>query len=223
MKKRENGKMKRRVTVIILVGLLCLASIAYAQVSENYDLSWNVIGGGGGPMDSASYAMRSTVGKIIGLSSGNNYQLGAGYRYGVPAVPTPTPTKFDTGPGTYPSIFGVHNGTIKSYHDVNIARVGTYPCAGTGGHSEYVKFWNSTWNVTATWKGYAGDWHNITFDVPFVLEQGKIYNYTIRTGSYPQIHHNTTLTVPDGEITCAEFIDANGKKYDDWIPAIRLV
>ena len=28
--------------------------------------------------------------------------------------------------------------------------------------------------------------------------------------------------MPDGEITCTKFIDANGKKYNDWISAIRL-
>jgi hypothetical protein len=132
-----------------------------------------------------------------------------------------TPT-FDTGPGTYPSINGTHNGTIKPYHDVNVSLMYTYPCAGTGGHSEYVKFWNSTWNVSATWKGYQGEWHNITFDVPFVLEQGKIYNYTIRAGSYPQIHHTDRLKTKDGVITCTSFVDANRKEYDDWIPAIKL-
>lgn len=31
--------MKKRAIVLILVGLLCLASIAFVQVSENYDLS----------------------------------------------------------------------------------------------------------------------------------------------------------------------------------------
>jgi hypothetical protein len=129
---------------------------------------------------------------------------------------------FDTDSGTYPSIMGNHTGTIKPNHDVIVNRMYTYPCAGTGGHSEYVKFENASWNITANWTGYKGDWHNITFDEPFTLEAGKNYNYTIRTGSYPQIHHNTSLMVSDGEITCTEFIDANGKKYDDWIPAIKL-
>jgi hypothetical protein len=73
----ENGeeKMKKQAIVFILVGLFCLASISYAQVSANYDLSWNVIGGGSGQMDSASFVMRSTVGQIIGLSSSDNYRL----------------------------------------------------------------------------------------------------------------------------------------------------
>jgi len=132
------------------------------------------------------------------------------------------PLVFDMDSGTYPSIMGNHTGTIKPNHDVIVNRMYTYPCAGTGGHSEYVKFENASWNITANWKGYKGDWHNITFDEHFTLYAGFEYNYTICTGSYPRIHHNKTLTVPDGEITCTEFIDANGKRYDDWIPAIKL-
>jgi len=122
----------------------------------------------------------------------------------------------------YPSIMGTHNGTITTNKTIIATKLYTYPCEGTGGHTEYVRIWNKTWNVTATWKGYAGDWHNITFDNSVVLLANKTYNYTIRTGSYPQIHHNKTLTVPDGEITCTKFIDANGRVYYDWIPAIRL-
>ncbi|PXF50587.1 MAG: hypothetical protein C4B56_08810, partial [Candidatus Methanophagaceae archaeon] len=131
----------------------------------------------------------------------------------------------DTGQSTnpYPSISGTHNGTIIPSHDINVNKLYTYPCPGTGGHTEYARIWNKTWNATATWGGYAGDWHNITFDNPVVLLPNKTYNYTIRTGSYPQIIHNQTHTTLDGSfINCTEFIDANGKKYDDWIPAIKL-
>ena len=131
---------------------------------------------------------------------------------------------FDTGApaNPYPSIMGNHTGTIKPNHTVIATKLYTYPCGGTGGHTEYARIWNKTWNATATWDGYAGDWYNIPFDNPVVLLPNETYNYTIRTGSYPQIHHNRTLTVPDGEITCTKFIDANGKIYYDWIPAIRL-
>ena len=130
---------------------------------------------------------------------------------------------FDTGPGTYPSIFGIHNGTIIPNTDIFVHRMFTYSCSGTGGHSEYVKIWNETWNATANWTGYKGDWHNISFDNSFILEKGKIYNYTIRTGSYPQIKHKQNYTTIEGSlITCEELVDANGKKYNDWIPAIKL-
>jgi hypothetical protein len=131
---------------------------------------------------------------------------------------------FDTGAGTYPSIMGIHNGTITPSHNVTVNKMYTYPCSGTGGHSEYVWIYGNGINESATWNGYqgAGDYHYIEFSEPFTLEANITYNYTIKTGSYPQIHHNTTLTVSDGEITCTVFIDANGKIYYDWIPAIRL-
>ena len=48
------------------------------------------------------------------------------------------------------------------------------------------------------------------------------YNYTIRTGSYSQIIHEPSKNVTGGTITCTSFVDANGKMYTDWIPAIRL-
>jgi hypothetical protein len=69
--------------------LLCFLAtgVVLAQVSENYDLSWNVIGGGGGPTGSANYAMRSTVGQAaIGYSSSGNYGLGTGEWYGITEI-----------------------------------------------------------------------------------------------------------------------------------------
>ena len=134
------------------------------------------------------------------------------------------PAVFDTGKpkNPYPSIMGNHTGTIKSNHTVIATKLYTYPCAGTGGHTEYARIWNKTWNATATWEGYASDWHNITFDNPVVLLPNETYNYTIRTGSYPQIHHTDALPTKNGWINCSEFVDANGKIYYDWIPGIKL-
>ena len=131
---------------------------------------------------------------------------------------------FDTGAPTnpYPSIFGTHTGTITPSCSVNVSTLYTYPCPGTGGHTEYAEIGNATWNATATWEGYAGDWHNISFDKTVVLLANEEYNYTIRTGSYPQIHHTPELPTANGWINCTEFVDANGKKYTNWIPAIRL-
>ena len=132
--------------------------------------------------------------------------------------------EFDTGspPNPYPSIMGNHTGTIKPNHTVTASKLYTYPCVGTGGHTEYARIGNETWNATATWEGYVGDWHNITFDKTVVLLANKIYNYTIHTGSYPQIIHESAFNATGGEITCTKFTDANGKVYYDWIPAIRL-
>ena len=130
---------------------------------------------------------------------------------------------FDTDPGTYPSISGTHNGMIIPTHNVNVSKIYIYPCIGTGGHIEYARIWNSSWiGAEAHWNGYVGDWHNLSFDKNFTLVATKTYNYTIRTGSYPQIHHNTSLLTANGWINCTTFTDANGKRYNNWIPAIRL-
>ncbi|MDD2666074.1 MAG: hypothetical protein PHY19_02395 [Methanocellales archaeon] len=82
------------------------------------------------------------------------------------------PSVFDTGTGTSPSISGTHSGMIVMSSHVNVSHMHTYPCAGTGGHAESVKIWNSTWNATATWNDYSGDYHNITFDESFILRAG---------------------------------------------------
>jgi parallel beta-helix repeat protein len=130
---------------------------------------------------------------------------------------------FDTEEGSYPSISGTHNGTITPSWNLTVRKLYTYPCAGTGGHTEYFKIWNSTgWNVTATWNGYTGDWHNLTFNNSFTLYANQTYNYTIRTGSYPQIIHAESKDVTGGRITCSEFVDLNGKRHEGWIPAIKL-
>jgi len=131
---------------------------------------------------------------------------------------------FDTGAplDPYPSISGTHYGTIKPNKNITVRKLYTYPCAGTGGHTEYARIWNSTLDVNATWNGYVDDWHNISFNEPFTLIKDEVYNYTIRTGSYPQIIHARSKPVTGGLINCTTFTDANGKIYDNWIPAIRL-
>ncbi len=135
----------------------------------------------------------------------------------------PIALPFDTGSGTYPSIPGVHKGNITPAHNVTVNQMYTYPCAGTGGHSEFVELDNETFYINATWNGYHGDYHNITFPYQFTLLANHTYNYTIRTGSYPQIHHTDALPpTPDGWINCTQFTDANGRIYYDWIPAIRF-
>jgi hypothetical protein len=142
----------------------------------------------------------------------------------VPSPPSEAGT-FDTGSGTYPSICGVHRGNFTLKHDIFVHKMYTYPCKGTGGHSEYVAFYyeNSSMVANGTWSGYrGGDYHNIEFDTPFTLHAGVVYNYEIKTGSYPQIIHRSIWERTNGTITCTEFIDANGKRYVDRIPAIRL-
>jgi hypothetical protein len=79
------------------------------------------------------------------------------------------------------------------------------------------------WPREAYWNGYIGDWHNLSFNNSFVLYKDETYNYTIRTGSYPQIIRAESKDVTGGRITCEEFVDINGKRHEGWIPAIRLL
>jgi hypothetical protein len=158
------------------------------------------------------------IGEMSGFSRG--YENTASY---------PGVSIFDTGFGTYPSIMGTHEGKIIPSCDINVSRLYTYPCAGTGGHAESIVISeNGTPIANGTWSGYEGDWHNIIIHnvtcAPYVrLLEGHKYNYTIITGSYPQIiHEHEYKKAIGGTITCTEFTDANGKTYTDWIPAIRL-
>ncbi|KAF5434952.1 CASH domain-dontaining protein [Candidatus Methanophagaceae archaeon] len=141
----------------------------------------------------------------------------------------PTASVFDTGAGTYPSIMGTHTGTITPSSSINVSKLYTYPCAKTGGHTESIKLEeNGTVIANGTWDGYHEDWHNITlYNVTdgthyVTLLQDHEYSYTIRTGSYPQILHAASKEVTGGTITCTSFVDANGKRYSNRIPAIRL-
>jgi hypothetical protein len=71
---------KTLAALVVILGVLLLAGSALAQTSTNYDLSWNVLGNGGGAMDSANYGLRFTVGQAVaGAATGTDYGLGAGY------------------------------------------------------------------------------------------------------------------------------------------------
>ena len=123
----------------------------------------------------------------------------------------------------YPSISGTHNGTITPSCNINVSKLYTYPCEGTGGHTESIELYeNDTLIANGTWNGYVGDWHNITVTPSVTLRAGHTYNYTIITGSYPQIIHESSKEVTGGTITCDKFTDANGVVHYDWIPTIML-
>ena len=136
------------------------------------------------------------------------------------AIPT-----IDTGqsPNPYPSIFGTHNGTIVPANDITASKIFVYPCVGTGGHAEYVRIWGNGVDAHAIWNGYGGeDWNILHFNRTFTLKAGKEYNFTIKTGSYPQIFHKEVLETLDGSIVrCEEFVDVNGKRHK-WIPAFKI-
>ena len=138
----------------------------------------------------------------------------------------PTEGFFDTrsSANPYPSIAGMHNGTIRPNETMTVRKLYTYSCMGTAGHSEYIaiSYLNGTKIAEAYWAGYTGDWHHLTFNKTFTLYANETYNYTLRTASYPQIIHATSYNATGGVITCSEFVDINGKRHEGGIPAIRL-
>ncbi|RPI38390.1 MAG: hypothetical protein EHM53_09010 [Methanoregulaceae archaeon] len=92
-----------RKGMVILLGLLCLLGTAAAMGSTNFDLSWNVIGGGGGSTTSTVYKLGGTVGQITGLSTSTNYKLQAGFwvtgdACGLSVVPLPGYANLPTDP-----------------------------------------------------------------------------------------------------------------------------
>jgi hypothetical protein len=197
------------------------------DIDQTVDVTWLIDGTTvetDAGVTSASYTNTSAVVDIWNVSAvvtnvnGTDMQT---WWWTVSAAGTGT---FDTGGGTYPSIRGTHKGNFTPNCDIAVNKMYTYPCSGTGGHSEYVAFYEGEVLVAeGTWSGYlGGDYHNIDFGTTFALQAGVVYNYEIVTGSYPQMIHNQTYWNADGTITCTEFIDANGKVYTNRIPAIRL-
>ncbi|MEA2076249.1 MAG: hypothetical protein U9O85_11115 [Euryarchaeota archaeon] len=58
---------------------------------------------------------------------------------------------------------------------------------------------------------------NIGFNKTFMLYKNETYNYTIITGSYPQIIHETPFNATGGKITCdktVSFITVGYQRYD---------
>ena len=72
----------KSITYIVTIFSIALAAQATNMASTNYRVSWDVAGGGGGLMTSASYVLTDTVGQpsAIGSSSSTNYFLQAGFQ-----------------------------------------------------------------------------------------------------------------------------------------------
>ncbi len=79
------------LTATLLCSLV-LVSVVLAQASSNYALRWNTLTSSGRPVQSAHYAMNSTLGQssAIGPSASNSYRMGAGYWSGAFRPPAPT-------------------------------------------------------------------------------------------------------------------------------------
>ena len=81
--------MTRRSLAIGLAGLLLMllvAGAAIAQSSTHFDISWNVLAGGGGHAAGSHYAFDATLGQAVaGPVGGGSTELLAGYWQAFPA------------------------------------------------------------------------------------------------------------------------------------------
>ena len=78
--------MKKKAFILAMAFLLSLsvASWALAQGSDSYELSWNVISGGGDSMISTSYMLEGSIGQLaIDASSSTSYGLEGGFWPGI--------------------------------------------------------------------------------------------------------------------------------------------
>ena len=81
--------MNKRKVMVLSVALLCgllLAGLVRAMSLASYAINWDVIGGGGGPISSASYALNSTIGQaVVGVATDANDELCSGFWCGAAA------------------------------------------------------------------------------------------------------------------------------------------
>ena len=81
--------MKRKgmltVSLTVLLAAVVIGGPALAQTSPSYNLEWHVIGGGGQPVSSTSYAVNSTAGQGAAsppYSVSASYVVSGGYWFG---------------------------------------------------------------------------------------------------------------------------------------------
>ena len=81
---------KAPLLLVLVAVALAAGSVALAQTSASYNLEWNVIGGGGQPVNSAHYAVNSTAGQGAASppqSSSTHYAVSGGYWSAGPVLP----------------------------------------------------------------------------------------------------------------------------------------
>ena len=72
---------------VLLAVLLALPLLAQAQTGGTYDLTWNTIDSGGGPVSGGTYTLDGTLGQSdAGSLSGGGYTLNGGYWFAATSV-----------------------------------------------------------------------------------------------------------------------------------------
>lgn len=124
-------KPKVALTLAPLLAVLLLTGVILA--ADGYDLSWNVLGGGGGHTEATPYIVDSSIGQgVAAVVASAPYELCSGYWCGAGTpVPTPVPTITPTGtPIAMPDLIITdiwNEGAVIWAQMRNVGRVGVPP------------------------------------------------------------------------------------------------
>ena len=112
---------KLRIVLACLAVALALTGVVLAQISGNFDLSWNFIGSGGGQRESTNYQVDDSLGLVaVGTSNSAGYGVSPGFWNAATPGVFITPTAVILRPGQTQA-FEASGG------------VGSYSWGGTGG------------------------------------------------------------------------------------------
>ncbi len=71
--------MKRRIILLILISALLLVGSVRAAPNA-LDISWQVIGAGGGHVEAGAFALDATIGQpVVGIVEGGSFNLCSGF------------------------------------------------------------------------------------------------------------------------------------------------
>ncbi len=135
-----------RTIFIIGISLLMVTSVAVAQVSTNFELSWHLLGGGGGERQSANFMVQDAIGQpVVGNAASANAIVQSGF---IPGIAQATATATAT-PGPTPTNTPEPQAGGDPYEDDDICgRAQTLPSDGTkqthtfhdNGDADWVRF-----------------------------------------------------------------------------------
>ena len=80
-----------RLFLVTLLAIAIVVPVVWAQASQDFDLHWNVLGGGGGRSAGGNFALHGTIGQpAVTTLTGGPFVLQGGFWLG-PAAPEPPP------------------------------------------------------------------------------------------------------------------------------------
>lgn len=86
LKRRASRLVFCSLSLAAIAALLMSASVVLAQVSSAFDLSWHVIGSGGGQMGGPDHSIAGTIGQpVVGTMGSSGHALCSGFWCGFPA------------------------------------------------------------------------------------------------------------------------------------------